>query len=350
MIDRETRIAGFDARSWNRLLSVVAPGLVSRAPHEWDAHAASDGGTLVVFFHQARILRALHTRRGTAKTTGVWPGRDGLEDLARETGSHFVIACEAGALEEFYERIGGRLRLEDDDVATTLIVVGALRELHDEGAILLWPDLVPERVPLPTAAVAHRALDFFLPDDHAVVVALFDDDSIDTAIIAERRGGRLRRVLGPEVLRDLVGPLGGDFRRDYRVIRRAVEQHVAPLAWGVYTTTPLLHDLLRTTEPSAFAEAIATRDVVLDPMPAWLGIAAGAGVVRAAAMRTRGVLSGLGVLGALTPVARRVREIAENLSGFDPARALGFNPLRALSVILRQGSWTTPGRTDDQVP
>lgn len=350
MIDRDTRIAGFDSRSWNRLLSVVAPGLVSRAPHEWDAHAASDGGTLVVFFHGTRILRALHTRRGAAKTTPVWPGREGLEALARETGSHFVIACEAGALEEFYERIGGRLRLDDDDVATTLIVASTLRELHDEGAILLWPDLVPAHVPLPTAAVAHRALDFFLPDEHAVVIALFDNDSIDTAIIAERRGGRLRRVLGPEVLREFVGPLGGDFRRDYRVIRRAVEQHVAPLAWGVYTTTPLLHDLLRSTEPAAFAEAIATRDVVLDPMPAWLGIAAGAGVVRAAAMRSRGVLQGLGVLGALTPVARRVQEFAESFTRFDPTSVLGFNPLRALAVILRQGSWTTPARTDDHLP
>ena len=350
MINLETRISGFDARSWNRLVTVVAPGLASRAPNEWDAHAASDGGTLLVFFHQTRVLRALHTRRGAVEITEPWTGSEGMEALARRQGAHFVIACEAGALEEFYERIGGRLRLDDDDIATLLITLGALRELHDEGAIALWPDLIPDRVPLPTAAVVHRALDFLVPDDHAVLVALFDDDSIDTAVVVDRRGGSIRRVLGPEVLRDLVGPLGGDFRRDYRTIRSAVERHIAPLAWGVFTTTPRLHDLLRSSQPSSWAEAIATRDVVIDPMPTWIGLAAGAGVVRAAAMRSRSVLSGLGVLGALTPIARRLREVTESVTGFDPTRSIGFNPLRALSVILRQGSWNTPERTDDPAP
>jgi hypothetical protein len=351
VIDLETRISGFDARSWNRLITVVAPGLASRAPHEWQAHGEVDGGTLVVFFQHSRILAALHSRRGAIPLDDdAWRGRHGLEQLARDHRSHFVIACEAGALEEFYERIGGRLTLGDDDVTTCLVVLGALRELLDEGAILLWPDLVPARVPLPTPAVVHRTLDFLLPDDHAALVALFDDDSIDTAVLAHRRDGSLQRVLGPEVLRDLVGPLGGDFRRDYRVIRSAIERNVGPLAWGVYTTTPILHDLLRSTKPSAWAEAIATRDVVLDPMPAWMAIAAGAGVVREAAARSRSVLSGLGVLSALTPVARRVKEFSDNMAGFDPTRAIGFNPLRALSIILRQGSWESPERTDDPSP
>lgn len=350
MIDLETRVSGFDARSWNRLITVVAPGLASRAPHEWEAHAASDGGTLVVFFQSDRVLTALHSRRGVVTLEdNAWPGRHGLESLARQTGSHFVIACEAGALEEFYERIGGRLALGDDDVTTLLVSVGALRELHDEGAILLWPDLVPAHVPLPSPAVVNRTVDFLLPDDRAVLVALFDHDSIDTAIIVDRRGGSIHRVLGPEVLRDLVGPLGGDFRRDYRVIRAAVERHVAPLAWGVYTTTPILHDLLRNTQPSAWAEAIATRDVVVDPMPLWLAVAAGAGVVREAAGRSRTLLSGLGVFAALTPLARRAREFGESY-GVDPSRLLGFNPLRVLSVILRQGSWRTPDTTDDPAP
>ena len=81
MFTRETRIEGFDARAWHRLVTLVAPGLASRAPHERDARAAQDGGTLLLLYNESRVLRALHTHRGVVRESA-WPGRAGLASLA----------------------------------------------------------------------------------------------------------------------------------------------------------------------------------------------------------------------------------------------------------------------------
>jgi hypothetical protein len=344
VISLDTHITGFDARSWHRLVTLVAPGLSSRAPHEFDARAAEEGGTLLVLYHGERILRAVHTHRGVV-AAGAWPGRDDLGALAQAHGARFVLAAEAGAVEELYERIGARVRLDDDLATTVLLALGAARELEDEGQLHLWPRLVDQRIPLPTATVLKRTFDFVLPDGRAALVALFDGDAIDTAVLAIRRGATLERVLGPEVLREVVGPLGGDFRRDYRVIRPAVERAFGPLAFGVFAETATVHALLRDERAGVWAEAIAARDVIMDPMPAWLAMAAGAGVVRAAAARSKGLMAGLGILGALNPTVRRIREVAEAVSGLDVERVLGFNPFRVLAEILRRSS---PGDRGDQ--
>jgi hypothetical protein len=209
--------------------------------------------------------------------------------------------------------------------------------MHDEGAIHVWPDLVPKHVPLPTPAVLQRAFDFVLPDGRCAVVALFADDALETSIVIRRNGTRIDRVWGPESLRAIVGPLGGDYRRDERVIRRAIEREIGPLAFGLFAEFDTLHDLLRDTRAGAWGEAIASRDVVLDPMPGWVAVAAGAGVLRAAAQRSQRVLTGLGILGAFSPALRRVREIAETVTTFDLEKLLGFNPLRALAEMLRHG-------------
>lgn len=353
MISVDTQIRGFDARSWHRLVTLVAPGLASRAPHEFAARATEEGGTLLVLYHQTRILRAIHTHRGVVDAA-VWPGPENMEALARAHGARFVLAAEAGALEELYERLGGRLRIDDDAITLSLVTLGALRELHDEGELHFWPRWIDQRIPLPTPAVLHRMFDFLLPDGQCAVITLFDRAEIDTALLIRRRGEALDRVYGPEALKDIVGPLGGDFRRDYRIIRTAVERTMGPLALGLFAETATIHSLLRTDRPGAWAEAIALRDVVIDPMPLWLAAAASAGVVRAAANRSRGLITGLGLLGALSPTMRRLREMADAVTdavtGFDFERVLGFDPLRVLAQILRRSSPSGSQPRDHDTP
>ena len=186
--------------------------------------------------------------------------------------------------------------------------------------------------------------DYLLPDARAGLVALFEGDALDTSVLLVRAGSTLSGVYGPEVIRQAAGPLGGEFRRDYRVIRRAIETQFAPLAFGLFTETATLQRLLVDTRPGAWGEAIAARDVVLDPMPGWVAVAAGAGVVRAAAARSKAIVDGLGLLGAMSPAVRRVREVAESLAGFDPERVLGFNPLRLLGETLRGDTELDPQR------
>jgi hypothetical protein len=337
VIALETTFRGFDARSWHRLVTLVAPGLASHAPYEFDARAAEQGGTLLVIYHGERIVRAIHTHRGVVDAT-VWPGADEIAALAHAHGARFVLAAEAGAVEELYERIGARIRFDDDAPTTLLLTLGALRELRDEGQLHLWPLLLDDRIPLPTAAVLRRTFDFVLPEGRAALVMLFDGDAIDTALLVHRRGDTLDRVYGPEELRAVIGPLGGDFRRDYRVIRPAIERAFGPLAFAIYSETATVQSLLRNERPAAWAEAIAARDVIMDPMPAWMAVAAGAGVVRAAAARSKGLMAGLGILSALSPTVRRLREVADVVTGFDIEQVLGFNPFRVLAQILRRSS------------
>jgi hypothetical protein len=299
-----THVAGFDARSWHRLTTLVAPGLASRAPHQFDARAGEPGGSLVVLYRDTRILRALHTHRGVVDAS-TWAGPSELGTLSQTHGARIAVAAEAGALEELYERLGGRLRSHDDAATTLLTCLAAARELIDEGALHIWPRLFAERIPLPTPAVLGRAFDFVLPRDKACVVVLFDGDVLDTAVLVHRDGSAIDHVYGPEVLREITGPLGGDFHRDHRVVRGAIERHVAPLSFGLYSETATLAALLRSTTPGAWAAALAVRDVVLDPMPAWAAVAAGAGVFRAAA-HSSGLLQKLGALSGVSPTFRRI--------------------------------------------
>jgi hypothetical protein len=194
-----------------------------------------------------------------------------------------------------------------------------------------------------------RVFDFLLPEGRAALVALFDQDAVDTALLVRRSGHAIDRVLGPEVLREIVGPLGGDFRRDHRVIRRAVERDLGPLSLALFTETSTLHSLLRRPQGGAWAEAIAMRNVVFDPLPAWMALAAGAGAVRAATSRWTGAAAGLEVLGAMSPTFRKVKQAADALLGMEIETVLGFNPLHVLAQILGRTSSSGSKPSDESV-
>lgn len=333
MITHETEIEGFDARSWHRLLTLFVPGAVSHAPQEWHRGNASHPGWCVVFHDGRKVLRAVHSVRG-AIAVDAWAGRETLAALAHETGARFTLGLRTGALEELSERLGGRVTLDDDVWTTLWIVLGAVRELMDEGLWMIHP--APAPVPLPPVEVLRRAWDVFLPDGRTAVVCLFDGDEIATSVVLRRRGAALDRVEGPELLRRRVGPLGGDFHRDYRVIRAAVERDLGPLAFGLFTRVETFHDLLRAEEAGAWARAIAVRDVVADPMPSWLALAAGASAVRGAAQASRALVEGIEFLEVFTPLAKRVRDLAEMAGVADLSSVLGFDPLRMLAGFLRR--------------
>lgn len=347
MISVETSVTGYDARSWHRLLTLVAPGLASRAP--WEAHLREEeaGGLLALFYQGDRVLRALHTHRGI-ELLGAWPGPDGLSALAAQTRSQFALAFERGALEELFERLGARVSADDDALTTWLLLLTALRELGDEGRAHLYPKLLPASVPLPSPEMVRRAFDLLLPRDRALLVALFDGDRLDTCLLAHRAGESIDRIEGPEVLQSL---LGSEVRlEDHRALRQAVERHRGPLALGLFAQTESFHRLLRSERSGAWAEALALRDVVLDPLPGWLGVAAGAGAVRATLEGARGLLSGLRMWNSLQPALGLARGAVERLTGgVSPAQALGFDPLGVLArVLTRSGpSGSAPHDSSD---
>jgi len=325
------RVTGFDARSWHRLVTLVAPGFASHAPTAAERGVRREGGVLFVLYQETGVVRAIHSLRGAVSLEG-WAGPSSLEACARALHTRFALAAEVGALEELYERVGGRLDPKDGVVETLLVALDAVRELMGEGELHVLPSL-GRTVPLPPPEVVRRAWDAVLPEGHAFALALYEGVELETGFVARRRGGTIDLVLGPESLRRLTGPLGGDFRRDHRVIRAALEREVAPLACGVFAPTALVRSLLREEGSGAWARAIATRDVVVDPMPPWIAVAASAGAVRAVASRSLKLVAGLEVLGLLGPFAEQARDV---LGGLDLKGLLGFDPLDVVGAIVRR--------------
>ena len=348
MSARGWQLRGFEGRSWHRLVSRVARGFASLAPASRVREARSEGGILFVLYGEAGVVRALHSLRGAVELP-MWAGPSSLEACAASLDTRFAVAAEAGAIEELYERVGGRVHPGDDLWATLLIVLGAARELVDEGELAMVP-AIARGVPLPPPEVVRRAWDHLVPDGHALVLALFEGVELETALVLRRRGAGVDLVLGPEALRRMVGPLGGDFRRDFRVVRAAVERDVAPVSCGVFAPTATLRELLMSDEVGGWARAMATRDVVIDPMPPWIAVAAGAGALRAVGRGARDVMAGIESLGLFGPFAKRARELGELVGSVDVRAMLGFNPLDVVGAILRGSRNANEPGDDDHEP
>jgi hypothetical protein len=178
-----------------------------------------------------------------------------------------------------------------------------------------------------------KALDMVLPDERAFAAVLWEESELWTALVLRRRGGQIDLVGGPELVLDVVGPLGGDYRRDHRAVTRAISDSVAPLHLGIYAQRRRFERLLRDAEPGAWAKAIALREVIIDPSPAYVHVAVGADALRATARKTTQLLGGLDVGSFFEPAARFAREQIMHVTSV--TGMLGFNPLQVLARRLR---------------
>jgi hypothetical protein len=227
---------------------------------------------------------------------------------------------------------------EDDYVAQWLHVVRAIREEMDQGHIAIHPKPFVS-VPLPTAQLVRRTLDSVLPDDRAFVLAVWRGHSLWTAAILRRCAGEIDWVAGPDQLLAWTGPLGGDWRRDHRIVSQAAAAHVAPVHLGLYGDLRSVRRLLRSREAGAWAKAVASREVILHPTPPYVAVALGADAVRRVAQKSSAVFGG-GLLGGLDPLKQmmpvlgllrnRVVEVAS------VTQTLGFDPLKLLAQFLQR--------------
>lgn len=335
MIVHDTRIEGFDARSWHRLLTLILPGIASHPPQAWtvDGRERARGGLVVVMLDGAGdgARLALHSARGVIPVEG-WTSPRELDAFAQRHGARFALALRDGALETLYDRVGGRLTLDDDTWTTLWVVAGALRELLDERAMYAVPT-PPSAVPLPPADALRAGWDRVLPPGHGVVVALFDEGRLDTGLVAHREGAGLTFLHGPEVLARMAGPLRGDPAVDHRALRAACDAWAGPLSMGLFARTETLRTLLRDATPGAWTQAVAAREVVFDPWPAWVGLVVGADAVRLFARNVREVAA---LFDMTAPFLAAAREFADRLGVPDLRALLGFDPLDALSSLLRR--------------
>ncbi len=297
---------------------------------------------------QGVLLKLLHTRRGRLDPASAFPAEESdantlalryghqpaLVRLARAHSAAWALGIRLGALDEVMERFGARARRGDDMTAQSLMLVGIVREMIAEGAILSWPQRL-RGIPVPTPLVVRRTLDVLCADGRSICLGLFDAGELWTAFVARRRGAAFDLFAGPDELRPALGLLSGDWRRDHHHLTSAVEDRYGPLAFGCFTELSTFRALQLDGRPGAWSRAVAVRDVVIAPMPAAVGIALGFDGARYA---LRGILALTGrvaPIAAIGPMVDATRARIAKLTGKDVGALLGFDPLAALRAAAR---------------
>ncbi|HKU44595.1 MAG TPA: hypothetical protein VJR89_40825 [Polyangiales bacterium] len=323
MLSAELRVTGFDSQAWARLLSLFGASAE-------EASAAQRGTLVVVVDPLDAPCAAFITQRGPVPIAE-YTGRAHLAALCERLGAPRAIVVRLGAIEELTERAVPRVLGTENYAAQWLGLLSAMRELEREGALYFWPER--RALPLPNGAVLARTVDTVLPDERALLAVLWEDGVPWTALLLRRRAGEIDLVAGPEFVLDVVGPLGGDYRRDHRAVSRAVSDAVAPVHIGIYAQRSRFELLLRNPAPGAWAKAVALRDIIIDPSPPYVHVALAADALRATARKTSHYLGGLDFLSSLQPAARYAREQVMHVASV--TRMLGWNPLEVLASRLR---------------
>jgi len=324
----DVRFEGFSPTDWSRLLSLfrVAPP---------DPAEAARGG-LIVVHDGGRVRKALHTRDGRIDPQTIrWPGD--LGEVATEQRARFLWAMHSGSLEELMERFGARVRRGDDALTQALILMGAFRELLDEGAIQSWPRKL-RNVPIPTRAVVDRAIDAVVQPGRTMLLALYDEGELWSALVVRRAvvtPARFDVIAGPMALRREMGFVSGDFRRDYRHLMSAVEAFYGPLSCGVHAEVSTFRRLITSAEAGDWARSAALRDVVLAPLPLWLGVPLGIDATRGAAILAARAARQIDPIGIVQPMLRLFGKALPELPPTGGASP-GFDPLELLRRLLQR--------------
>ncbi|MEM6962185.1 MAG: hypothetical protein AAF550_10670 [Myxococcota bacterium] len=354
MISADLRFEGFDATSWTNLISLFAPTVVERmtvkAPISDDPTVEQGtpeqrtGMLCVVTDAKGLVLKALHTTRGrVTDIRGTVTGAD-LPGLRKTYAVQRCVLVEEGCLEELSEQIALRLQRGDDYLTQLLLTLRCVLELQKSNRFVLYPNPL-QSVLIPSPGTVRRAIDVLLPDDHCAVAMLWKGQQPWTSIALRRRAGNLDWVAGPDHLLRWTGPLGGDWRRDYRIVTDAVAKHAAPVHFGIYGEEHTIRSLLRNPDPGAWTKAVAVRDLIIHPTPAYIAVALGTDAMRAATKLASEALGGMDLFGLLSPVAFYLRGRVDEVTSI--TQTLGFNPLAVLARSLDEPG--DSGSTNDEV-
>jgi hypothetical protein len=326
VLTHDVRFEGFTATDWTRVQSLFQARKV--AGGERDPERLRGG--VVAIHGGGKLKKLVHSEAGRLRLDDAapdWPLS--AEALAHRCAASWALIVEAGALESIMDRFGARSRRGDDLTVQALTLLELARSELVAGRIELFPHRL-KGFPIPSAAVVRSTLDTICPVNHTVLVGLFDAGELWTSVALRRREDGIDLILGPDEIRADMGLLAGDFRRDYRHLARAVEGRAGPIALGCYAESTTLRALEVNPAPGAWARAVATRDVILSPLPPALTIPLGIDAGRAALSALRAIAERLDPLGVVNPAIERAKEVIAR----DGVQVLGFDPLELLRRAL----------------
>lgn len=340
MLTADVRFAGFTTTDWTRVLSLFRPRKVSGGERDEDRPR----GGVVAIQEGGRLRKLIHTEAGRLRLEDMaqgWPMS--CEELVARSAASWGLIVEAGALETIMDGFGARARRTDDLMVQTLSLAQLLQAEFHKGRLDLYPGRL-RGVPIPSPGVVHASFDAICPVGRAMVLGLFDAGELWTSIALRRRVDGIDLILGPDEIRADMGLLAGDFRRDHRHLARAIEARVGPIALGCYSETSTIRALEVDPSPGSWARAVASRDVILSPIPAALAVPIGIDAGRAALSALRDVVDRFDPLGIIGPsldklksaAAARLPGAAHDGSDAPGGRghAWGFDPLEMLRRIL----------------
>lgn len=329
MLTADVRFEGWTTESWSRFLDLWKP----RAPA--DREVTRPRGGLFIIHDGTRVLKVLHSRRGRIAPSLVeWPSP--LARLAETHEASWALAAQSGALEELMERFGSRLDRAQNFTEQSLTLIAVARQMMAEGHIERWPKRL-HGLPQPTAQVISRSLDAVCPDGHCIAFGMWKRGEIWTAAAARRRGAEFDVIAGPSEVLSHLGPLSGDWRRDYRHLSRAISEKYGPVAFGCFAEVERFKELQTDREPGAWGRAFAVRDIVLAPVPLAVGMAIGADGARLAVDRARIAVGRWDSFGLLEPFVDEAKKRLQGLAGDKNVTGLlGFDPMAALRALLER--------------
>ncbi len=257
-----------------------------------------------------------------------------LRHLATALNVEFVLVIESDAFTNTWRQIHHDLRVDDDLLAQGLTYLRSFKRIHQRG-LWTYPDVLA-LVPDISYAAVQRTFDLLAPDNTSAVFYVMEDSGRDihTSLIAVKRRGDICRVATHRGLQDQISAdtLARDWRREYRRVVEYTSQRYAPVSLAVFIQRSALERIL--TGPSEqMARELAARNLIIDPMPAWLLGLLGSATAAAVAGRGARMLSRM-----LPSAARKVAvgfaqtaaHTAQNFarhSGAHPFDVLGFDPI-----------------------
>lgn len=330
MFTPDVRFSGYTSAEWVRLADLFRGGKLR-------ADEAKHGG--VVALSDGRLLlKLVHTRRGRLDPLAQeWPCS--LSALAEHHGADWALEIQRGALRDMADRFAEGLRPEHDYLKQTLDLLEIVREYAALGRFKAWPPRIIHW-PVPSHATVQRAMDALCPQDKSIVVGVFHEGDLYTALAARRRGTGFDAVLGPGALRPKMGLLSGEWSRDYRHVLTAVEEVLGPVYQGFFAEFSQLRKLLESDEPGSFARAVALRDLIIAPAGPVVAVPLAVDTARATLRAARRLVSrarSSGRFDSTRPWAKISDRVqAANISGWEVADILGFDPLALIKKLVER--------------
>lgn len=324
MIDEDFAFFGFDEVSWSRLVSLF----LGDEPE--DAH-----GVLIVVVNAAALpVACFHTARGSLdpQTLG---SLDDLEMLCRAHEAASCVVMRERAMPGIELYLSQPLDPDQDFATRVMRFVRVVQELGNGNWLRVWPNPVPDLL-LAAAPVVGPVTDLLLPAEHCVVLGVFDEDgNLWTGAALARGSADLHTLAGPAAIAQWAGPLGGDWRRDHRVLVRAVAREVSPVHLGLFMSVSTARKLFRSRKAGEWAMAFVSRELWVQPLPAFAAAALSLDVVGGAAQQA------LQALEQMDP--EEIRSIARGFwhgltDGKGIEGLLGFSPQRVISQAIERAS------------